>query len=80
MAVEVCVLVGEKGVVIAFGVDIGVSGVVYGDKSFLLLGLADVLDGIATPDLSLLHNSAWRNHTVRSNDGALLQDCPFQNN
>lgn len=79
VTVEICVFIGQESIVVAFWVDVAVSGVVKGHEVFLLLSPAHVFDGITRPHLSLLYHSSRRHHAVRGNDGSLLENSSLEN-
>jgi len=55
------------------------SGVIEADKCLLLAGLSDVLDRIASPDLSSFDYSAGRNHRIGCNNASFLKYGTFHN-
>jgi len=79
VTVEICVFVGQESIVVAFWVDVAVSGVVKGHEVLLLLSSTHIFDGISRPHLPLLYYSSRRHHAVRCNDGSLLQNSSLEN-
>jgi len=55
------------------------SSIVQGHKGLLLQSFSDILDGVASPNLSLLYNPARRHHTVGRNDASLLENGSLHN-
>lgn len=55
------------------------SGIIQSHEGLLLQSLADVLDWVASPNLAFFDYSTGWDHTVGSNDAALLEDGSFHN-
>jgi hypothetical protein len=79
VAVQISILVRQKGVIVAFGIKVRISRIVESHKSFLLFCFSNVFDWVSSPYLTLFDYSSRRDYTVRSNDGSFLQDGSFQN-
>ena len=80
MTVEISVSVRKEGIIVTLGVGVDVASIVEAHKPLLLLGLSDVLNGVAAPNLPLFDDSAWWDNAIRSEDVAFTEESTLHDN